>query len=335
MQQVVLDEELYIMAKYKVVVVSLGYETYDYEREILKPIDAELILSPRDCTTESEVIEVARDADAIFVRETPITAKALESFERCKIVSRYGVGLDNIDLDAAKKLRIYVSNVPEYGTEDVSDHAVALLLGCIRTILVRDRNLRQGNFESDICDEIYRTTGKNLGIIGYGKIARAFHRKWKGFLPARVLVYDPFVAEDVIRENGAEKVDLDTLLSESDFISLHTPLTLETRHIINEAVLKKMKNTAILVNTSRGGAIDTDALVNALQEGQILRAGLDVFENEPLPTDHPLIEMDNVILTSHVAWYSKDSAKDLQTGAAKEVLRVLSGDKPVNWVNPW
>lgn len=323
------------MAKYKVVVVSLGYETYDYEREILKPIDAELILSPRDCTTESEVIEVARDADAIFVRETPITAKALESFERCKIVSRYGVGLDNIDLDAAKKLRIYVSNVPEYGTEDVSDHAVALLLGCIRTILVRDRNLRQGNFESDICDEIYRTTGKNLGIIGYGKIARAFHRKWKGFLPARVLVYDPFVAEDVIRENGAEKVDLDTLLSESDFISLHTPLTLETRHIINEAVLKKMKNTAILVNTSRGGAIDTDALVNALQEGQILRAGLDVFENEPLPTDHPLIEMDNVILTSHVAWYSKDSAKDLQTGAAKEVLRVLSGDKPVNWVNPW
>ncbi len=335
MQQVVLDEEIYIMAKYKVVVVSLGYETYDYEREILKPIDAELILSPRDCTTESEVIEVARDADAIFVRETPITAKALESFERCKIVSRYGVGLDNIDLDAAKKLRIYVSNVPEYGTEDVSDHAVALLLGCIRTILVRDRNLRQGNFESDICDEIYRTTGKNLGIIGYGKIARAFHRKWKGFLPARVLVYDPFVAEDVIRENGAEKVDLDTLLSESDFISLHTPLTLETRHIINEAVLKKMKNTAILVNTSRGGAIDTDALVNALQEGQILRAGLDVFENEPLPTDHPLIEMDNVILTSHVAWYSKDSAKDLQTGAAKEVLRVLSGDKPVNWVNPW
>lgn len=335
MQQVVLDEEIYIMAKYKVVVVSLGYETYDYEREILHPIDAELILSPRDCTTESEVIEVARDADAIFVRETPITAKALESFERCKIVSRYGVGLDNIDLDAAKKLRIYVSNVPEYGTEDVSDHAVALLLGCIRTILVRDRNLRQGNFESDICDEIYRTTGKNLGIIGYGKIARAFHRKWKGFLPARVLVYDPFVAEDVIRENGAEKVDLDTLLSESDFISLHTPLTLETRHIINEAVLKKMKNTAILVNTSRGGAIDTDALVNALQEGQILRAGLDVFENEPLPTDHPLIEMDNVILTSHVAWYSKDSAKDLQTGAAKEVLRVLSGDKPVNWVNPW
>jgi D-3-phosphoglycerate dehydrogenase len=323
------------MAKYKVVVVSLGYESYDYEREILRPIDAELVLSPRDCTTENEVIEVAKDADAIFVRETPITAKVLESFERCKIVSRYGVGLDNIDLDAAKKLRIYVSNVPEYGTEDVSDHAVALLLGCIRTLLVRDKNLRQGIFESDVCDDIHRTTGKNLGIIGYGKIARAFHRKWKGFLPDRVLVYDPFVGDDVIQENDAEKVDLDTLLSESDFISLHTPLTPETRHIINGAAFKKMKPTAILVNTSRGGAIDTDALVNALQEGQILQAGLDVFENEPLPTDHPLVGMDNVILTSHVAWYSKESAKDLQTGAAEEILRVLSGKQPVNWVNPW
>jgi D-3-phosphoglycerate dehydrogenase len=308
------------MAKYKVVVVSLGYESYDYEREILRPIDAELVLSPRDCTTENEVIEVAKDADAIFVRETPITAKVLESFERCKIVSRYGVGLDNIDLDAAKKLRIYVSNVPEYGTEDVSDHAVALLLGCIRTLLVRDKNLRQGIFESDVCDDIHRTTGKNLGIIGYGKIARAFHRKWKGFLPDRVLVYDPFVGDDVIQENDAEKVDLDTLLSESDFISLHTPLTPETRHIINGAAF---------------GAIDTDALVNALQEGQILQAGLDVFENEPLPTDHPLVGMDNVILTSHVAWYSKESAKDLQTGAAEEILRVLSGKQPVNWVNPW
>ncbi|MGD8521103.1 MAG: C-terminal binding protein, partial [Desulfobacterales bacterium] len=263
------------MAKYKVVVVSLGYETYDYEREILEPIDAKIILSPKDCTKEEEVIEVARDADAIFVRETPISAKVLESFERCKIVSRYGVGLDNIDLDAAKKLRIYVSNVPEYGTEDVSDHAMALLLGCIRTVLVRDKNLRKGIFESDVCDDIYRTTGKNLGIIGYGKIARAFHRKWKGFLPDRVLVYDPFVADDVIQENDAEKVDLDILLSESDFISLHTPLTPETRHFINTAAFKKMKQTAILVNTSRGGAIDTDALVNALQEGQILRAGLD------------------------------------------------------------
>jgi D-3-phosphoglycerate dehydrogenase len=142
------------MAQYKAVVVSLGYETYQYERDILEPIDAEVIISPVDCSTEDEVIEVSKDADAIFVRETPITAKILESFERCKIVARYGVGLDNIDLETAKRLQIYVANVPEYGTEDVSDHAAALLLGCIRTLLVRDRNLRRGIFESDIKAEM-------------------------------------------------------------------------------------------------------------------------------------------------------------------------------------
>jgi D-3-phosphoglycerate dehydrogenase len=323
------------MAKYKVVVVSLGYENYDYEREILKPLDAKVVLSPKDCTTEEDVIAVASDADAIFVRETPIGAEVLESFERCKIVSRYGVGLDNIDLETARKLKIYVSNVPEYGTEDVSDHAMALLLGCIRTLLVRDQNLRRGIFETDISAPIYRTTRKILGIVGYGKIARAFHRKWQGFLPGRVLIYDPFVDQGQIQKNGAEKVDLDTVLAESDYISIHTPLTPETRHLIDAAALNKMKDTAILINTSRGAVIDTQALVHALQEGQILGAGLDVFENEPLPTDHPLVGMPNVILTSHVAWYSRDSAKDLQTGAAMEIKRVLSGDKPINWVNPW
>ncbi|MGD8883901.1 MAG: C-terminal binding protein [Desulfobacterales bacterium] len=323
------------MAQYKVVVVSLGYETYRYERDILNPIGAEIILSPIDCSTGEEVIEVAKDADAILVRETPITAKVLDAFERCKIVARYGVGVDNIDLAHARRKKIYVSNVPDYGTEDVSDHAVALLLACIRSLLVRDQNLRSGDFELDICDDIYRTTGKNLGIIGYGKIARAFHRKWKGFLPTRVLVYDPFVAGDVIRENGAEKVELDTLLSQSDFISVHAPLTPETQHMIDAAALKKMKKTAILINTSRGPVIDEIALIKALQEGRILRAGLDVFEDEPIGAKHPLVDMSNVILTSHVAWYSKDSAKDLQTGAAKEILRVLSGKRPVNWVNPW
>jgi D-3-phosphoglycerate dehydrogenase len=323
------------MAQYKVVVVSLGYENYDYEREILKPIDAEVIISPVDCTTEEEVIEVAEGADAIVVRETPIGAKVIASFDRCKIIARYGVGVDNIDLEAAKQNKIYVSNVPDYGTEDVSDHAVALLLACIRALIARDQNLRQGIFETDIKAEIYRTTGRNLGIFGYGKIARAFHRKWKGFLPNKVLVHDPYVADDVIRENGAEKVDMDTLLAESDFISIHAPLTSETHHIFDETALKKMKKSAILVNTARGPIIDENALVKALQEGQILSAGLDVFENEPIGKDHPLAGMPNVILTSHVAWYSKDSTKDLQSGAAREILRVLSGKPPVNWVNPW
>lgn len=323
------------MSKYRVVVVNLGYESYQVEREILKPVGAELILATQDCLTENDVISVAKDADAILVREAPINARVLDSLNHCKVIARYGVGVDNINLEVAKQKKIYVTNTPGYGTEEVSDHAVALLLACIRKLLARDKTLRQGKFEIDINDTIYRTTGKNLGIFGYGQIGRAFHRKWKGFLPKRVLVFDPYVAAEVIQQNGGERVDLDTLFAESDYISLHTPLSLDTKHMIGEAALRKMKQTAILVNTSRGEVIDEDALIRALNEGWILAAGLDVFEKEPLRHDHPLLRMSNVVLTGHVAWYSKDSVRELQTRAAHEVLRVLSGKIPICWVNKW
>jgi len=323
------------MSKYKVVVVNLGYESYEVERKILEPVDAELILAPHDCLTENDVISVAKDADAILVREAPISARVLDSLNRCKVIARYGVGIDNINLEVAKQKKIYVTNTPGYGTEEVSDHAVALLLACIRQLLIRDKTLRQGKFETDINETIYRTTGKNLGIIGYGQIGRAFDRKWKGFLPKRVLVFDPYVALELIQEDGGEKVDLDTLFAESDYISVHTPLSPETKHIIDEAALRKMKQTAILVNTSRGEVIDEDALIKALNEGWILAAGLDVFEKEPLSQNHPLLTMSNVVLTGHVAWYSKDSVRELQTRAAHEVLRVLSGKTPICWVNKW
>ena len=323
------------MDSYKVVVINPGYESYRFERKILEPVGAELIIAAEDCMTEELVISSAYNADAILVREGPITRSVIESLERCKIIARYGVGIDNVDLEAAGQRKIYVSIVPDYGTEDVSDHAIALLLSCIRTLPIRDKNVRKGIFETDINAEIYRTTGKNLGIIGYGKIARAFHRKWKGFLPSKVLVYDPFVDFDVIENNGAKSVDLDTLLADSDYISIHAPLTSETHHMFNEITLKKMKPTSILVNTSRGAIIDTIALANAIKKGVILAAGLDVFENEPISIDHPLLSLSSVVLTPHMAWYSKESTKDLQKGAAKEVRRVLSGKMPQNWANPW
>ena len=323
------------MARCKVAVVNLGYESYHIEREILEPVGAELILAPKDCLTEEEVIDVAKDADAILVREAPIKGKVLESIGRCKVIVRYGVGVDNIDLEAARRKKIYVANIPGYGTEEVSDHTVALLLACLRNLLVRDKNLRQGKFETDIDDKIYRTTGKNLGLIGYGQISKAFHRKWKGFLPNRVLVYDPYVPQETIQESGAEKVDFHTLLTEADYISIHIPLTPETKYIINEAALRKMKPTAILINTSRGEVIEENALIKALNEGWILAAGLDVFEKEPLDQGHPLIGMSNVVLTGHVGWYSKDSVRELQTRAAQEVFRVFSGTPPMCWVNRW
>jgi len=323
------------MTQYKVSIVNLGYESYDIEREMLEPIGAEVYLVAEDPVTEENVILEAKDADAILVRGAPITAKVIQALQRCKIIARYGVGVDNVDLGVAKERKIYVSNVPDYGTEEVSDHAVGLLLACIRGLLVRDRSLRQGIWEADINDSIYRTTGKNLGIIGYGRIGRVFHRKWKGFLPERVLVYDPYVSEDIIREKGAEKTDLEIVLSESDYISIHAALTHETRHMVNESALNKMKNTAILINTARGPIVEQKALIKALQEEWILAAGLDVYEGEPIARDNPLIEMPNVVLTGHVAWYSKDSIRTLQSRAAEEVLRVLTGKTPVCWVNPW
>ncbi|MGD2272596.1 MAG: NAD(P)-dependent oxidoreductase, partial [Desulfobacterales bacterium] len=219
--------------------------------------------------------------------------------------------------------------------EEVSDHAVALLLASVRNLLARDHHLRQGVFETDITNEIYRTTGKTLGLIGYGKIGQAFHRKWKGFLPQEVLIYDPFATEEVIRERGGKVACLDTLLSQSDYISLHMPLTAETKHLINASALRKMKSSAILINTSRGEVIDKKALVRALPENWILAAGLDFFENEPLEQDHPLLKLGNVVLSGHVGWYLKDSVRELQTLGAEEIRRVLTGQSPSSWVNSW
>jgi D-3-phosphoglycerate dehydrogenase len=316
-------------------VVNLGYESYDIERGILTPAGAELILAPQDCTSEEAVIAAAGQAHAILVREAPISRRVIDALPNCRIVSRYGVGVDNIDLEAARQKKIYVANVPGYGTEEVSDHAVALLLACVRRITLRDRALRRSRFETDINDRIYRTTGKVLGLVGYGLIGQAVHRKWNGFLPERVLVHDPYAAPELVRRNGALSVDLETLLKASDYLSLHTPLTPETRHLINADALAKMKSSAIVVNTARGGLIDETALAAALQEGRILAAGLDVFEHEPPPADNPLLQLPSVVLSGHVGWYSKDAVEELQSRAAQAVVGVLSGRPPDNWINRW
>jgi D-3-phosphoglycerate dehydrogenase len=323
------------MSKHKVAVVSLGYESYDTEREILRAVDAELVLAPQDCLSEDEVIAAAGDADAMLVREAPVSASVIDALPRCRAIVRYGVGVDNIDLGHARQRKVYVANVPGYGTEEVSDHAAALLLACVRRLCTRDTNLRQGRFETGIQEPIFRTTGKTLGLIGYGRIGKALHRKWKGFLPQRVLVFDPYAQPAAIRENGAEAVELDVLLAESDYISLHAPLTPQTRHIINTEAVGKMKPTVILVNTARGELIDEKALAKALAEGRIAAAGLDVFEQEPLGPAHPFIGLPTVVLSGHVGWYSKDALRELQTRAAREVARVLSGGAPQCWVNRW
>lgn len=323
------------MGKYRVVIVNLGYPSFDTEQDILAPVDADVVPAEFDCSTEDEVIAAAGEAHAILVREAPVSRRVIDALGQCRAIVRYGVGVDNIDLEAAAAKGIFVANVPGYGTEEVSDHAVALLLSCIRNLLQRDQSLRKGRFETDIDDQIYRTSGKILGLIGYGRISQAVHRKWKGFEPSRVLVYDPYADPRLIAANGGEAVDPKRLLTESDYVSLHAPLTPETRHLINNTALERMKPTAILINTARGELVDEAALAEALTQKRILAAGLDVFESEPIPSDHPLIGLPNVVLTSHVGWYSQNSVRELQTRAAMEVKRILSGERPECWVNPW
>ncbi len=323
------------MPKYTAVVVNLGYASYDVEREILADLDFDVIPAAEDCTTADQVITAAAEADAVLVREAPLSHNVIKALHRCRAIVRYGVGVDNIDLDAARRHQIYVANVPGYGTEEVSDHAAALLLACVRTLLVRDTRLRQGRFETDINDDLYRTTGKTLGLVGYGKISQALHRKWKGFLPTEVLVYDPFVDDALIEEQGGTPADMPTLLSKSDYISLHAPLNSETRHIIDAKALRRVKPTTVIVNTARGELIEEKALIAALKEGRVLAAGLDVFEEEPIGRDNPLLDMANVILSGHTGWYSKDSVRELQTRAAQEIRRVFLGKPPEYWVNPW
>jgi D-3-phosphoglycerate dehydrogenase len=244
---------------------------------------------------------------------------------------RYGIGVDNVDLDAARERHIYVANVPDYGAEEVSDQALALLLGVVRRVATRDRAVRAGAWNVSRSEKMYRVAGCTLGLVGYGRIARTFERKMRGMGVSRVIVFDPYAAATA----GVELVPLDALCREADFISVHAPLTPETRHLLGRREFESMKPTAIVVNTARGPLIDEAALVDALRSRRILGAGIDVYESEPPRPDHPLFALDNAVLSDHTGWYSEESVNELQTKAAEEVARVFRGDVPRHWLNRW
>ncbi len=316
----------------KVVITDLGYLSYAPEEEELSSIDVELVKA--ECTTEDEVAEVCRDADGVITRLAPVTAKAIEAMEKCRVISRYGVGVDNVDVAAASKKGIAVANVRDYCSEEVSDQALALLLACARKTSIRDRQVRAGKWDIGAADPIYQIAGKILGLIGYGAIARTLQRKVSGFNLAEILVYDPFVSAGDIERTGGRKTELDELLAESDYISIHAPLTESTRHMIGAAEFEAMKPTAILVNTSRGPLVDPDALYDALYNKKINSAGIDVHEPEPPEKDSRFFELDNIVLTDHTGWYSEESQKQLQHCAARNVALMLRGEKPLYCVNP-
>ncbi len=319
------------MSQFKVIVTDDRFKSYKEEEDVLKEIDAEVEV--HNLETEQEAIKVLRSADALLVNLYPLKGKAIKKLSQCRVISRYGVGYDNVDVEAATSAGIWVARVPDYSFEDVSDQALALLLGCIRKIPYKDRRIREGGWNLKDEQPVHRIKGRTLGLIGYGAIGKTFHKKISGLGLARVLVYDPIIEHNIIREAGAEPVDFDTLLKESDYISIHVPLNDETRGMIGEKEIFRMKRDAILINTSRGQVLREKALYNALKEGRINSAGLDVFEKEPLPGDSPLRTLDNVILSDHTGFYSEESIVELKTKAARNVLEVLKGGKPIYPVN--
>lgn len=314
----------------KVVAIDGGYAAYDQEMALLAAAGAEFVLQPCHGSEEA-AIAVAREADILMVRESPVTRRVLEGAPRCRAVIRYGIGVDNIDQVAARERRVMVGNVPDYGTDEVATQAVALALAVVRRLRLHDREVRAGRWSTGVLQPMHRLRGGTLGLIGYGRIARVTHTMLTGFGFSRVMAHDLQAA----MPSGVEAAEVDAICQTADLISLHVPLTRETQHLIDARRLALMKPTAILVNTARGGLVDLNALHAALAAGRILGAGLDVFDPEPPDPAHPIFSLDNIVVTNHIGWYSEESMRDLQRLAAEEVVRVLRGEPPRHWLNPW
>jgi len=318
------------MSAYQVAVTDYGFPDLEQERSILEPLGFDFVTG--QCKTGEEVAALCRNADAILTQWAPVTAEAIEALDKCKVIVRYGIGVDNVDLDAARSKGIPVVNVPDYAVQEVADHALSLMLGIVRKIPQVVQRVRDGIWEISPCRPIIGLQGKTIGVAGFGNIARAVIHRAKAF-GLNAVGYDPFVSETAFEQLGVEKVDWQTLLSRSDILSVHMPLTKDTKHIFNDAAFRSMKRTAFLVNTSRGGTIDTSALIEALESGEIAGAALDVLEHEPISSDSPLLRMDQCIVTSHCAWYSENSLLRLQEYAALEIKRLFSGEKLLHVVN--
>lgn len=315
----------------KIFVTDDRFGSYDIEKGILAEIGGELHVF--HSLRERGALESIGNADALLVNQAVIDEKVLSELKSCRIISRYGTGYDNVDVESATAKGIWVSRVPDYCYEEVAEHALALLLTCSRAVNHLDRNVRRGKWDIHPHIPIRRISTRVLGVIGYGGTGRSFHHKAMCLGFSRVLVHDTRITDHDIAWGEVCLVGLEQVLRESDFLSVHIPLNSETRHFINAERLGMMKPDAILINTSRGGVLDTNALVDALRNGRLAGAGLDVHENEPMGADHPLFAFDNVVLTDHSAYYSIESLAELKLKAARNIVAVFTDGSPVYPVN--
>jgi D-3-phosphoglycerate dehydrogenase / 2-oxoglutarate reductase len=305
------------------------------DREALAAHGIDLV--ERSCPTEEELIEHGREADALLVIGEPLTARVIESLDRCRVIARFGAGLDNVDIDAATRAGIQVTYVPGASVEEVTDHALAMIFSLARRLPDLDAATRRGDWKIlDALPPFRRLSEQTVGVIGLGRIGQVLARKVRG-LGIGLVAFDPYLPDEEVAALGATPLPLEELLAAADFVSIHTPLTDETRHLIGAAELARMKPTACVVNAARGGVVDQAALVEALREGRLGGAGIDVFEIEPLPLDDPLLALDNVILSPHAAHHSLESMNELRGRVIADVAAVLAGEEPgfpVNAVAP-
>lgn len=315
----------------KVLITDHTWPTVEVERRILAEVGAEAVDAPSG--DEAVLADLARDVVGILTCFAKTTGKVIEAAPDLRIVARYGVGVDNIDVATATRRGIPVTNVPDYCVEEVSDHALALILAASRQVARYDRAVRAGRWDLKVGRPMHRLRGQTLGILGLGRIGTRLAEKALA-LGFRVLAHDPVVPPARAEALGARMVSLTDLLAEADAVSLHVPLTPQTRHLIGAAELARMKPGAVLVNTARGDLVDLDALREALAAGRIAGVALDVLPQEPPDPNDPLLRMENVILTPHAAFYSEESLVELQTKAAEEVARCLRGEPLRSVVNP-
>src|SRR5579863_10059395 len=318
------------MADRVVAVTDSVFPNLEPAKAVLSKIGGELRLAPEP--TPEGILSVARDADAVLTTYAKVTAEMIPQMTKCRVISRFGIGVDNVDISVATSKGILVTKVPDYCLDEVSDHAMALLLALIRKIPSANATTQSGKWEMKAVTPIHRLRGTVLGLVAFGQIPQLVAPKAQSF-GIRVVAYDPYVSNEVLARAGVERVEFDELVRVSDYISIHTPLMPATHHLFSTDVFRRMKPTAYIVNTARGPIIDEAALAQALDEKRLAGAALDVMEQEP-PTNSPLFGRDNVILTPHTSFYSEESLVDLQTKAAEEVLRVLTGKPVRNPVNP-
>ncbi|GAA5431020.1 C-terminal binding protein [Haloarcula japonica] len=316
---------------YKIVVSDTKVMDGETRAAVLDAVDA--TVETTGAKEPSAVARAVKGADALIVDAgTQVTAEVIDAADSLKVVGRAGIGVDNIDVRAAVDAGVTVVNVPDYSVEEVSTHAFALMLACLRKIPMFDRSVKSGEWEWSTGQPLHRLAGSTVGLVAFGKLARRFAAKLRGF-DVDVIAYDPYVPEYPMGDLGVESVTFETLLTDSDVVSLHAPLTDETRGLIDANALDRMRDDALLVNTARGGLVDETALYDALVSGDLGGAGLDVRESEP-PGASSLHDLDSVVCSPHVAWYSEESRVELTRTVAEDVVRVLRGEDPENPIDP-